>query len=143
PVAIHVAESPGERELQLHGRGPLADGLASWGLPTRASGLTPVAYLDDLGVLAAVPTLVHMVAVDENDVRLVQRHGCPVVHCPRSNEQLGCGRFPWELYARHGVEVAFGTDSRGSSPDLDVTAEVGFAASWHGARANPRGLVRA
>ena len=143
PIAIHVAESPSERTLQLSGSGPLAEGLAAWGLPVLASGLSPVAYLDSLGVLAAAPTLVHMVAVDEDDVRLVQRHGCPVVHCPRSNDALGCGRFPWELYARHGVDVAFGTDSRGSSPDLDVTCEVDFAVKLHGAKANPRGLVRA
>ncbi|HET8984832.1 MAG TPA: hypothetical protein VFN03_03630, partial [Trueperaceae bacterium] len=38
---------------------------------------------------------------------------------------------------------AFGTDSLGSSPDLDVTAEVLYAARLHGSKANLRGLVRA
>lgn len=143
PIAIHVAESPSERDLQLYGNGPLAACLGAWNFPVKASGLSPVVYLDSLGVLAAAPTLVHMVAVDDDDVRLAQRHGCPVVHCPRSNDALACGRFPWELFARHGVDVAFGTDSHGSSPDLDVTQEVAFAAETHGERANLRGLVRA
>ncbi len=100
-------------------------------------------HLAELGVLEAGPTLVHMVEVDEDDVRAVQRAGCTVVHCPRSNLALGCGRFPWEVYARHGVDVAFGTDSRGSSPDLDVIAEVAAARRLHGDKAAPQALVRA
>lgn len=143
PVAIHVAESPGEAELFLTGSGPLAESLAAAGLPVQSRGVSPVRYLHDLGVLATAPTLVHMVEVDEEDVRLTARANATVVHCPRSNEALGCGRFPWQLYAKHSVEVAFGTDSRGSSPDLDVTREVAKAAELHGAAANPRALVRA
>ncbi|MFO7544914.1 MAG: amidohydrolase family protein [Trueperaceae bacterium] len=143
PMAVHVAESPGEARLHRDGDGPLADALAAAGFPFAATGVSPLRYLADLGVLAASPTLVHMVEVDEDDVRQVQRAGCVVVHCPRSNDALGCRRFPWEIYARHGVDVAFGTDSRGSSPDLDVTAEVAFATTLHGARANARALVRA
>src|SRR5690606_31951889 len=143
PLAIHVAESPGEARLHRSGDGPLADALAAAGFPFAATGVSPLRYLDDVGVLAASPTLVHMVEVDEDDVRRAQRAGCVVVHCPRSHDALGCRRFPWETYARHGVDVAIGTDSRGSSPDLDVTAEVAFAADLHGARANARALVRA
>ena len=84
-----------------------------------------------------------MVHVTEEDVRTVQRSGCVVVHCPRSNEALECGRFPWELYARHGVTVAIGTDSRGSSPSLSVVEEVAAARRLHGAQASPLALVRA
>jgi cytosine/adenosine deaminase-related metal-dependent hydrolase len=143
PVAIHVAESPAEARLHRHGDGELAETLRAVGVPFESRGVSPVAYLERIGVLATAPTLIHMVEVDEDDVRSVQRNGCTVVHCPRSNAALECGRFPWELYARHGVDVAFGTDSLGSSPDLDVTAEVAHAAGLHGARANLRGLVRA
>lgn len=143
PVAIHVAETPAEREFQLHGSGPIAEAFGAMGIPVLSGGLSPVRLLDELSALDGAPTLIHGVAVDEDDVRLLQRHGCTVVHCPRSNHALECGRFPWELYARHAVSVAFGTDSRGSSPDLDVTKEVEFAAALHGAKANLGGLVRA
>jgi cytosine/adenosine deaminase-related metal-dependent hydrolase len=142
PMQLHVAESPREVAFHRDGTGfsgPLREMMGEW----RPSGLTPVGYLESLGVLEARPTLVHMIHVTEDDVRTVQRAGCMVVHCPRSNEALGCGRFPWELYMKHGVEVAFGTDSRGSSPDLGVEAEVRAAAVLHGSRANPRALVRA
>ena len=66
-----------------------------------------------------------------------------MVHCPRSNLALGSGRFPWEAYARHGIDVAFGTDSRGSSPDLSVIHEVLAAHVLHGQKAAPQALVRA
>lgn len=150
PVAIHVAESAGERQLHLTGDGPLADALRAAGAlfeghldSFAGSGVSPVKYLERLGVLQHAPTLIHMVHVDEDDVRLVQKHSAGVVHCPRSNDVLECGRLVWELYARHGVEVAFGTDSRGSSPSLDVTAEVHHAALRHGPAANRAALVRA
>lgn len=143
PIQVHVAESPSETALHRGGEGPLAELLGELGVAWRPSGRSPVGYLADLGVLAARPTLVHMVHVDEDDVRTVQRADCAVVHCPRSNEALACGRFPWELYARFGVDVAFGTDSRGSSPSLDVGDEVAFSRDLHGSRANPRALVRA
>ena len=143
PLQIHVGESPAELELHTRGNGPLYELMRPFLGGWKPSGLSPVAYLADLGVLEAKPTLVHMVNVSEDDVRTVAKAGCTVVHCPRSNEGLRCGRFPWELYAKHGVEIAFGTDSKGSSPDLDVRNEVRAARSLHGDKASPLALVRA
>jgi cytosine/adenosine deaminase-related metal-dependent hydrolase len=141
PLQIHVAESPAE--LAFHrdsGVWPdLAQLIGDW----QPTGMTPVGYLAQLGVLEARPTLVHMVGVTEDDVKTVAKAGCAVVHCPRSNEALECGRFPWELYAKHSVEVAFGTDSLGSSPDLDIEREVSAARTLHGDKASPLALVRA
>lgn len=140
PLQIHVGES--ELELPFHQNGTgftgkLREMLELW----QPSGLTPVQYLKHLGILEAQPTLVHMIHVTEEDVRDVQKAGCTVVHCPRSNEALGCGRFPWELYAKHGVTVALGTDSRGSSPDLDIHHEAQAAARFHGDKASSLALV--
>ncbi len=143
PLQIHVAESPVEISMQRAGSGPLFElmkpFLGSW----QPSGLTPVQYLAELGVLEARPTLVHMVNVTEDDIKMVAKAGCVVVHCPRSNEALDCGRFPWELYAKHGVEIALGTDSRGSAPDLNIMREVQAARTLHGDKASPLALVRA
>ncbi len=143
PMQIHVAESASEIALHKDGSGPLREFLQDFIPNWQPSGLSPVQYLKKLGVLEAQPTLVHMVHVNEDDVRGVQRASLAVVHCPRSNESLGSGRFPWELYMKHGVEVGFGTDSRGSSPDLSVEAEVAAAARLHGKKASPLALVRA
>ncbi len=142
PMQIHVAESEGEIALHKDGIGPLSEMMRRWLPNWQPSGLTPVQYLRALGVLDAQPTLIHVVHVSEEDVREVQRAGCVVVHCPRSNTALECGRFPWELYMKYGVEVAFGTDSKGSSPDLSVEREVAAARALHGDRASDLALVR-
>ena len=138
PLQIHVAES--EKELAFHRDGGAFQDLQIAG-GWQPSGLTPVKYLESLGVLDACPTLVHMVHVTEDDVRAVQRAGCVVVHCPRSNLALDCGRFPWELYAKHGVTVAFGTDGKGSSPTLSIEDEVRAARDLHGDKVSPLALV--
>lgn len=143
PVQIHLAETPEERAMFLSGTGALAEMMRAVGAPFDPPGASPVRYLERLGVLAARPTLVHMVEVDEDDVRRVQHAGCCVVHCPRSNAALGARRFPWELYAKHGVSVGFGTDSLASSPSLSPVEEVAAARAWHGDSASAAALVRA
>ena len=141
PMQIHVAEDPGELELHARGTGALRDAMGPLLAAFRPSGATPVRYLDDLGVLAARPTLVHAIHVDDDDVRCLQRAGCAVVHCPRSNALLECGTFPWARYARFGVTVGLGTDSLGSSPSLSAVDEFGAARAVHGAAADPAQLV--
>jgi aminodeoxyfutalosine deaminase len=141
PMQIHVAESPNEFAFHKDATGPLYDLMRPFMGSWQPSGLSPMQYLKSLGVLEAGPTLVHMVNVTEDDVREVQKAGCVVVHCPRSNESLQCGKFPWELYAKHGVTVALGTDSLGSSPTLSIEDETHFAQTLHGEAANPLALV--
>lgn len=141
PLQIHVAEDPGELPLHASGDGPLREAWGPFLARFRPSGRTPVGYLGDLGVLAARPTLVHAVHVTDDDIRALQRAGCSVVHCPRSNALLGSGTFPWAAYARHGVSVALGTDSRGSSPSLSPVDEWRAAVAIHATAADPAQLV--
>lgn len=143
PLQIHVEESPLEKPMFISGTGELAAVRRRFEPDWEPPGTGPIAHLAKLGVLEGGPTLVHMVNVTEDEVRLVHRHGCRVVHCPRSNDLLGCGRFPWETYMKHAVAVGFGTDSRASSPDLSVVREVEYARELHGRRADAGALVRA
>ena len=114
-------------------------GLKRWtGIwPRLASGATPVRYLHDLGVLDARPLLVHAVHVCDEDIGLIAATGCSVVHCPRSNTALSCGRMPVERFIEAGVRLYLGTDSCASSPDLDVRKEADFARKLHGDRVPP------
>lgn len=140
PIQIHVAESPEETQLHFEGNGPLMDlpiAYKDW----QATGMTPVQYLKKLGVLDAKPSLVHMVNVTEDDIKDVAKAGCVVVHCPRSNTALDCGRFPIELYAKYNVDIAIGTDSLGSSPSLSVEEEVYAAQALHGAKTSDQALI--
>jgi cytosine/adenosine deaminase-related metal-dependent hydrolase len=147
PLCIHVAESPMEIELLLDGKASdvpwavqlLARALRLW--PSSAPGQRPVAYLASLGVLAARPLLVHAIRVTDEEIALVAGAGCAVVHCPRSNERLSCGRMPLERYLTAGVPVYLGTDSLSSSPSLDVREEAAFAQTLHSGQVEPHRIV--
>ena len=152
PMQIHVAEHPSEVEMFQTGGGPLwehrgfpelypatfAEVIGRQPEPT----LTPVRYLDELGVLDAKPTLVHMVNVRADDIARVARAGCAVVTCPRSNHNLECGVFPWADFAAAGVEIAMGTDSVASGESLDVREDVAFARQLY-PTLDPKLIVRA
>ena len=126
PVQIHIAESLEETAYFRDNGGPLAEFMASFNPAWQGHGISPVQYLADLGVLSPNVTLIHAVQVDANDVQTIAQAGCKVVSCPHSNDGLGCGELPWSLYAKYQVEVALGTDSRGSAPDLNVKNEALF-----------------
>ncbi|MCS7260390.1 MAG: amidohydrolase family protein [Anaerolineae bacterium] len=137
PLCIHVAESRFEVEWLLHRElsgarrvfAPLIPALGM--MPARVPRQRPLAYLAALGVLEARPLLVHAVHVTQAEIALIAAARCAVVHCPRSNHLLGCGRMPLENYLAAGVTVYLGTDSRASSPDLSIHAEAQFACQLH------------
>ncbi len=150
PLSIHAAESPAESQFLRDATGPIADLLyagAGWPVhPERAPGISPIAYLDQLGVLAARPLLAHGVQVDADDVARIARADAAVVHCPRSNTRLQCGRMPYGLYRAAGVRLALGTDSLASSPSLAVwdDAIAAYEAAQRGWRdADARRIVAA
>ena len=135
PLQIHVAEHPSELELFQTGSGALAQSLRSFNLPpfettwgrAPSANLSPIKYLAELRVLEAKPTLIHAVNVSDEDVRIIAQYGCSVVTCPRSNFNLQCGSIPWKLFAKHGVELAIGTDSSASGQSLDIREEASAA----------------
>ncbi|MGQ9786241.1 MAG: amidohydrolase family protein [Anaerolineae bacterium] len=137
PLCIHVAESKFEIEWLCHGAlsGPgrvFTSLIRAMGMmPALIPRQRPLSYLAMLGVLEAHPLLVHAVHVTEEEIAHIAASRCAVVHCPRSNHLLGCGRMPLEHYLRAGVPVYLGTDSRASSPDLNVYAEAQFACQLH------------
>jgi cytosine/adenosine deaminase-related metal-dependent hydrolase len=149
PLCIHIAESPAETEFLLFGTGeipdslfPPSDPLREW---IRPPGLSPVRYLDNLGVLATRPLLAHGVQVNAEDLRLLAEYRATVAHCPRSNFLLNCGLLPIEAYLAAGAPLAMGTDSLGSSPSLSVWEEAVTAARLHreaGEKLDPYDLLR-
>lgn len=152
-LSIHVAESAEEMQFLRDGTGPFRDFLVArgkWDESWKAPGLTPVEYLDRLGVLSPRTLAVHCVHLDHQDLGRLQSRGVTVVTCPRSNQRLGVGKAPVPKLLASGIPVALGTDSLATSPDVDVFNEVavlrqehpGLApaaalriATWNGARA--------
>ncbi|MCB8921615.1 MAG: amidohydrolase [Ardenticatenaceae bacterium] len=100
---FHVAESQDEVQLSLN----------EW-------GMRPVAWLHDIGMLAADTQVVHAVWVDEDEIRLLAQTGAPVVHCPVSNAVLGSGIAPVAALMQQGVPVKLGTDGPASNDTQDM-----------------------
>jgi cytosine/adenosine deaminase-related metal-dependent hydrolase len=135
PVQTHLAESREEVRLFRNGGGPLA-GLLEWtGRPlpfAEPPGVSPVAWLDRLGILRPPLVAVHANLLGRADVKRLARRRVPVVFCPRSHAFFRHPPHPVRALLRAGVAVALGTDSLASNDALDVRAEMREAVERHG-----------
>ena len=128
--SVHLGENPEELELLRHGTGPIRDvlrGLGRWPEDWRPPGVSPVRYLEDLGVLDARMLAVHGVQFDGEDLTRLRAMGATLVSCPRSNRYVGVGDPPLEAFYAMDVAVAFGTDSLASVADLEMFREIAQA----------------
>lgn len=141
PLCIHAAESAEEYEWFMHGTGPISERRRRDGVNFPSPCISPIHYLEDTGALDLRPLLIHTVQVDDADIRRIADSGSAVVHCPRSNLRLRCGRMPLEKFIAAGVPVYMGTDSLGSSPSLDVRDEVESAVALHWGRVAPETIA--
>lgn len=94
-------------------------------------GLSPIMYLDRIGVLDAQTLLVHAVWVDAPDIDVIARRGAKVSHNPESNMKLGSGIAPVPDLLEAGVTVGLGTDGCASNNNLDLFSEMDTAAKLH------------
>jgi len=124
PVAVHLAESAVESTLLGDGTGAFADAWRGRGIPMPSPpGRTPVAWLEEHGVLSARTLCIHVVRVGSRDVARLARAGAAVAHCPLSNRAHGHGEAPLQAFLSAGIRVGLGTDSVASVGTLDLLAE--------------------
>jgi 5-methylthioadenosine/S-adenosylhomocysteine deaminase len=90
--------------------------------------LTPIEYLERIGVLDEKTVLIHCVWLTDNDISIIAKYNCKVVHCPLSNLKLGSGIAPIAKLLKAGAIVALGTDGAASSNRLDIWEAGKFAA---------------
>jgi 5-methylthioadenosine/S-adenosylhomocysteine deaminase len=91
-------------------------------------GLTPIEYLDKIGLLSSDVIAAHMVWLSKHDFEIVKKHNLTVVHCPVSNMKLGSGIFKYQEYQKHNIPVCVATDGSSSNNNLDLFEEMKFAA---------------
>jgi 5-methylthioadenosine/S-adenosylhomocysteine deaminase len=112
PILIHVAEMKKE-----------------WEDSEKANGMSPVQYLDKIGVLGPDVIAAHCIFVDEADRKLLAQRGVGCVHNPSSNMMIASGVSPVPEMRAAGVAVGLGTDGpAGSNNDLDLMEEIDLAA---------------
>lgn len=129
PLTTHLAESPDEAAFLSGQTGPfreLWDRLGAWdeAAVSRFDG-GPVRYAASLGLLDYRPTaLAHVNYCDDADLVLLADGRASVVFCPRTHAYFGHPPHRWRDMLSAGVNVAVGTDSRASSPNLNLADEL-------------------
>ena len=135
PLAFHLAESREEMELLHSGGGPLRemlDALGAWEPGAIHPGTRPLEFLQLLS-RAHRALVIHGNYLDDREIEFLARHArrMAVVYCPRTHAWFDHPPYPLEKMLAAGAEVALGTDSRASSPDLSVLAEMRAAVARH------------
>jgi 5-methylthioadenosine/S-adenosylhomocysteine deaminase len=119
PFIIHLSETKRENEDLLAKR-----------------RMTPAKLLDSLGALNGRTVAAHGVWIDDEDMRILKRHGAGVSHCPSSNTKLASGIAPVLKYLASDVALGLGTDGpAGSNNDLNMFEEMDLAAKLQKAHA--------
>ena len=84
-------------------------------------GMTPVQYLDSLGVLGPDVIAAHTLWLSEDDIRILGERGVTCVHNVNSNLKLASGyKFLYNELRDAGANICLGTDGCASSNNLDM-----------------------
>lgn len=133
PMAVHLAESADESLLLAEGTGGFARAWEARGIPLPPlPGRTPVAWLEEHGVLGPRTLCIHLVRIGPGDLARLTRAGAAAAHCPRSNARHGHGAAPLADLLAAGLRLGVGTDSVASVAPLDLLAEVRAARALAG-----------
>ncbi len=112
PILIHTAEMKKE-----------------WEDSQKQNGMSPVQYLDKIGLLGPDVVSAHCIFVDEADRKTLAQKQVGCVHNPSSNMMIASGVSPVAEMRAAGIAVGLGTDGpAGSNNDLDLMEEIDLAA---------------
>ena len=126
PLHIHLSETLKEVE----------DCKAAHG------GLSPIEYLDAIGVLGPNLLAAHCLWLSEHDIELLAKNGVHCIHNINSNTKLSSGyKFLYNELRDAGVNVCIGTDGCASSNNLDILEAMKTSALFQKAwRNDPKAL---
>ncbi len=92
-------------------------------------GLTPIEYLDRLGILGRRTVLAHCTHLTDHDIELIRERRAVIAHMPCSNMKLCSGAFRFhDAFDLAGCRVTIGTDGASSNNSLSMLGEMKFAA---------------
>ena len=114
PVSMHVAETEKEFDefIEKH-------------------DMTPVEYLDSIGLLNDRFIAAHAIFVTESDIALMKKRDIGVAHNMVANIKSAKGVSPALLMHDQGLRVGLGTDGPMSGNTLDIIGQMGYVAKLH------------
>jgi len=112
PLLMHVSEMKKE-----------------WSDSEKEHGMSPVQYIESMGVLQPNLIAAHCIFVDEADRKLLAERQVGCIHNPSSNMMIASGVSPVPEMRAAGIALGLGTDGpAGSNNDLDLMEEIDLAA---------------
>jgi len=124
PIAIHIAEASFELQLSRE-----------------KHGVTPVVYLERIGLLGSDVIGAHCVWVDAADIAILSHFGVGCSHNPSSNMKTAAGVMPVVDMLAAGQAIGLATDGAASNNNQDMFEEMDLAAKLQKlARRDPRAL---
>lgn len=110
PFHMHLSQTVGERSRVK-----------------KQSGLSPVQYAQKAGAIFPGSLLVHLVSADDEDCRIIAHEGGTIGFCPVSEIQYEA-LPPVDLFFKHRIPLALGTDSAASNDTSDMLRELHMCA---------------
>lgn len=93
--------------------------------------LSPVEFMQSVGMVGPRVLLIHTVWLDDRDIRILAETGTHVTHNPVSNAKLASGIAPIPSMLAAGVNVSLGTDAATCNNTYDLFQDMRWASCIH------------
>lgn len=124
PLTMHVAEM--DYELKEY---------------KEKHGLTPVGYLDKLGILDSNFISAHTVLVNDEDIQILKERDVKVSHNIGANSKGAKGVMPISKMKENNIDIGLGTDGPMSGNTLDIITQMSQVGKIHKLFNNDRTLL--
>jgi cytosine/adenosine deaminase-related metal-dependent hydrolase len=135
PLCTHLAETIDEEQFLREQRGPFREiweGLGTWADDVTTYDGSPVAFARAIGLLDVPALLAHVNYAGDDELAMLAAGRASVAFCPRTNAYFGHKPHRWREMLERGINVAVGTDSCASSPDLNLVDDLRLLWRRHG-----------
>jgi len=114
PVSMHVAET--QKEFDKF---------------KKEYNMTPIEYLDSIGLLNERFISAHSIFVTDSDIKLMKKRGIGVAHNMVANIKSAKGVSPALKMFDENLRIGLGTDGPMSGNTLDIIGQMGYVAKVH------------
>lgn len=105
--------------------------------------MTPVQYLDSIGVLSKRFIAAHSILVTEEDIELLEKRKVGIAHNVGANSKGAKGVAPITKMYKRGMKVGLGTDGPMSGNTLDIVTQMPLVGKVHKLFNNDRSIFPA
>jgi len=135
PMLRRIVEAASELGVGVHTH--LSETRDEVAQSLQATGMTPIAAMNRVGLFAMPTVAAHCVHPSEEEMNILAERRVGVAHCPSSNMKLGSGTAPVPGFVNAGITVGLGTDGAGSNNTLDIMREMRLTALLHKVGGDP------